>query len=77
MTFKKLKQVIEKHNIPEGVHLLSDSGWECFATEMDGVYYNECKNVIVFTQVGDKYDDNYTVSPWKRLHSIKDEGNEF
>ena len=71
MTFEKLKQVIEKNNIPEDVHLLSDSGWECSATEMDGVYYNECKNVIVFTQVGDEFDYRYTDSPWKRLHRRK------
>lgn len=58
MTFTKLKEIIEFHKIPEDVQLMSDSGWECDATEMDGVYYNKTENVIVFTQGADK-DDNY------------------
>jgi hypothetical protein len=50
MTFEKLKELIKKHNIPANVKLLSDSGWECNATDMDGVFYNEKENHIVFTQ---------------------------
>jgi len=50
MTFEKLKELIEKYNIPSNVKLLSDSGWECDATEMDGVFYNEEENHIIFTQ---------------------------
>lgn len=40
MTFEKLKNLIVENNIPENVHLLSDSGWECSETEMDGIFYN-------------------------------------
>lgn len=50
MTFKKLKELIEKYKIPSNVKLLSDSGWEVDETEMDGVFYNEKENHIVFTQ---------------------------
>jgi len=50
MTFEKLKELIEKYNIPSNVKLLSDSGWECDETEMDGVFYNEKENHIIFTQ---------------------------
>lgn len=50
MTFAKLKELISKHNIPEDAALRSDSGWECGATEMDGVYYNQERNEIIFTQ---------------------------
>ena len=50
MTFEKLKYLIEKYNIPSNVKLLSDSGWECDETEMDGVFYNQKENHIVFTQ---------------------------
>jgi len=50
LTFEKLKELIEKHNIPTDVKLLSDSGWECDETEMDGVFYNEKENHIIFTQ---------------------------
>lgn len=66
MTFEKLNNLINKYNIPKNVHLLSDSGWECDATEMCGVYYNEEQNVIIFTQEISKYErydkrnENYT-----------------
>ena len=50
MTFEKLKELIEKHNIPSNVKLLSDSGWEVEETEMDGVFYNQKENHIIFTQ---------------------------
>lgn len=55
MTFKKLNNLIKKYNIPENVHLLSDSGWECSETEMCGVYYNKKQNTIVFTPSISKY----------------------
>lgn len=50
MTFKELSNIIEKNNVPKDVHLMSNSGWECCATEMDGVYYNPIYNEIHFTQ---------------------------
>lgn len=54
MDFKTFKRIIEDNNIPDDVHLMSDSGWECDATEMDGVYYNRSLNLIVFTQERDR-----------------------
>lgn len=72
MTFQQLSYLIEKHNIPYNVHLLSDSGWECDATEMDGVFYNKKENEIVFTQKptdpirnNEPYDSN---EDWKELY---------
>lgn len=56
MTFEKLKKIINKYNIPENVHLLSDSGWECDETEMCGIYYNKKQNVIIFTQKVSEYE---------------------
>lgn len=50
MTFQELTELIEKYDIPRGVHLMSNSGWECCATEMDGVFYNREANEIHFTQ---------------------------
>ena len=60
MTFAELNKIIEENNIPHDVKLMSDSGWECGATDMDGVYYNREKNEIVFTQktMQRDYDDN-------------------
>lgn len=52
MTIALLKQILKENNIPDDVHLMSDSGWECDATEMDGVMYNKQENTIVFAQGG-------------------------
>ena len=67
MTFEKLKELIEKHNIPTDVKLLSDSGWECNETDMDGVYYNEKENHIIFTQEFDEYNNYYDNKDYKEL----------
>ena len=71
-----LQKIIKENNIPSNVHLTSDSGWECDATEMNGVYYNEAKNEIVFTQEGSVYDYSYRDSySWKNIYS-KEDSNE-
>ena len=59
MTFEELEDIITRNNIPKNVRLLSDSGWECGETEMDGVYYDETENTLIFTQYIGKYDDRY------------------
>ena len=56
MTFAKLNKIIEENHIPHDVKLMSDSGWECDATDMDGIFYNREKNEIVFTQSTMKYN---------------------
>ena len=50
MTMELLCKIIEENNIPRDVHFVSDSGWECEPTEMDGVFYHQENNTIVFTQ---------------------------
>ena len=55
MTYKKLQEIFSAHNIPENVLLYSDSGWECGATNINGIYYNKAANVIIFTQTSSKY----------------------
>lgn len=69
MTVKELQKIIKDNNIPENCVLQSDSGWECDATEMDGVFYNEQKNVIVFTQGGGLFDDYQDKKNWKVLYN--------
>ena len=59
MTYKELKEIFTKNNIPEDAHLMSDSGWECCATDMNGIYYNNESNTIVFTQSLSKYETHY------------------
>lgn len=65
LTFEKLSNIIEKYNIPNDVHLMSDSGWECDATEMNGILYNEKENIIVFKQDCEYLEEYY--SNWKIL----------
>lgn len=68
MTFQTLEEIIVQNNIPKDVHLVSDSGWECCATEMNGIYYNKGRNLIIFTQ-GDGGDYRYENDPnYQLLH---------
>ena len=50
MKVKDFLEVLKEHNIPEDVKILSDSGWECGATDIEAVYYNKEKNFIVLVQ---------------------------
>ena len=59
MIFEELESIITRNNIPKNVRLLSDSGWECWATEMDGVYYDENNNTLIFTQNISKYNEYF------------------
>ncbi len=75
MTIAEFEKIIKKCNIPEDVVMLSDSGWECNETDMDGIWYNEEEKQIVFTQRGDEYETHYFEKPgWTLLHSRKGDG---
>lgn len=69
MTLQLLNELCEKNNIPKDVALLSDSGWECSETEMNGVWYNKDENTIIFTQQGDEYDRYYCDDRWALIYS--------
>ena len=60
MTLEKLIYKFLNYNIPLSVRLMSDSGWECNETDMDGIYYNKKLNVIVFRQDISEYETKYT-----------------
>ena len=79
MTMELLERIIEENNIPKDVHFMSDSGWECDPTAMNGVFYNRQSNTIIFTQSGTS-DREYEVSEdWEILYDpdlIKVEGLE-
>lgn len=68
MTFELLNKIIEENNIPKDVHLMSDSGWECGETEMNGIYYNRKENVLIFTQHGDRCDSWFEEDDWDLLY---------
>ena len=70
MTVSALNEILKENNIPEDVELMSDSGWECGATKMNGIYYNEDAKIIVFTQSGSRYDHYYDQKDWKQLFGV-------
>lgn len=59
MTYEELTNIIKKNNIPKNVKLMSDSGWECCETDMDGVYYDNISNILIFKQDISQYDKKY------------------
>lgn len=73
MTLGELNKLCKSNNIPDNVKLMSDSGWECCETEMNGVYYSEELNMIIFTQ--DSYEDTYIGKGF--LHATVNKGIRF
>ena len=69
MTLNKFLKLYEKYNIDPEARLMSDSGWEIDATEMDGIYYNKEKNLIIFTQEHsqyERYDPDFDNGPFQK-----------
>lgn len=64
MKFYELVELFDKFGVSEDVKLKSDSGWECGATEMNGVFYNKKENIIVFTQSDCASGDEYSSEDW-------------
>lgn len=50
MTAGELFNIFKQYNIPNDAKLMSDSGWEAWATDMDGIYYNKKSKMVIFTQ---------------------------
>ena len=76
MTYELLTKIIEENGIPKDVKMMSDSGWECSETKMDGIYYNKEENTLIFTQEGAQYDGWYIKEGWiciyGKLKDLKD-----
>ena len=83
MTVELFKKIIKENHIPDDCALMSDSGWECCATNMNGIYYHPIRNEIVFTQGGDsdretyKEDEEYyeyiPSKGWKMIYCATDD----
>lgn len=58
MTLELLNKIYEENDIPKDALLMSDSGWECDATDMDGIFYSKADNTVFITQ-GDWADVVY------------------
>ena len=74
MTYGELKYILNKNSISSDAHFLSNSGWECGETEMNGVYYNPDKNEVWFC-TGDNLDEvkEYKNDGFKILYPFYDE----
>lgn len=69
MTFRILNMMIKGRHIPEDVKLMSDSGWECGATNCGAAYYNKDTNTIVFTQRANERDGYWGKDEWELICS--------
>lgn len=67
MTFETLNKVIKDNEIPMNVRLMSDSGWECGSTDMNGIYYNKKANILVFTQ-DTEFNEYVEADNWVQLN---------
>lgn len=76
MTLGQLNKIMTEHNIPEDATLMSDSGWECSATYMDGIYYNPTKNIVVFTQSASSHESYHHDSTWKLVYQRPEDWEE-
>lgn len=50
MTLELLNKICEENDIPKDALLMSDSGWDCGATDMDGIFYSKDDNTVFITQ---------------------------
>ncbi len=73
MTLGLLNQIMKENSIPDDAELMSDSGWGNSETPMNGIFYNEDTNTIVFTQTGDKYDEYHRHIHCRCLHGVTTE----
>ena len=70
MTFELLAKIMAQNSVPSDVKLMSDSGWECDATEMDGIFFNRKENILVFTQCNELSQNgktDYSSADWECL----------
>lgn len=70
MTKELLLKILSDKSIPSDARIMSDSGWEGDATDMDGVFYNREKNELVFTQGGLYEVSDYFLYTKKVLQKI-------
>lgn len=71
MTLNKVMEVFKANNIPNDARLMSNSGWEYGFTDMDGIYYSQDTNTIIFTR-GGKYERGCGYSGYKLLYKSEE-----
>jgi hypothetical protein len=76
----KVKDFIEHVNKYNNYEVLSDSGWECDPTDIEGAYISENKKIIIITQSWevkygtniDKYNRDYETDDFRILYNYYD-----
>lgn len=72
MTLGKMLDILQENNVPKSANLMSNSGWGCDATNMDGIYYNENLNTVIFTR-GSRYERDCGYDGYDLLYKAKSE----
>lgn len=71
MTYKELNEILKKNNIQEDVEIMSNSGWECGATPIEGIFYSPSKNQVHLVSTkewGGEYVEDHLTKYEKRAH---------
>jgi len=71
MKIKELTTYLSTEIYNNNPIILSDSGWECDPTDINGIYYSKKANVLIFTQGYDYHFDDFT------LDVIQDDINNY
>lgn len=74
MTFNKVNEILKEAGVPGDAKFMSNSRWECCATDMDGIYYSKEENTVIFTQ-GSKYEDGCDYDGYKLLYKAQSKGD--
>ena len=67
MTLAELNRICNDNQIADDVLLLSDSGWECYETQMNGAWYSNIDHAIVFVQDPDREKYEVDDLKWHKL----------
>lgn len=81
ITWKELKEIFEKNNIPNDAQIRVDAGDECSDVPIRTGYYSSRQNTIILTSGNYSYlyiDDRYYLNPaeWKMLFNFDRKGLE-
>lgn len=66
MRIDELLFLLSLHAIPLNAKIQSDSGWEGWATDCNGLFYDRKHNILIFTQ-----DYDLPSKEYKKFEKIK------
>ena len=72
MSVSTLIDIIVLNNVGSDVEIMTDSGWEVYATEVSMVYYNPQKKTLVLTRESGNYETYENSNDWVLLWKHSD-----